>query len=204
MFSFADTATATNYFSLHQDSTGFRIGANAGGGENIVTGGMPVVGSWSFVVARFIGAASRRIATLNPDGSTTHAVGAVSRAPTGLDAISIGSLETSAPGTFYDGLIGEFWYTATDIQPDGLQLDDNFLRQLAYGGPFGTHIAKDILEYRSFRKYPASDGDDASEVYFGGAGRQLWTNTNGVTTGPHPPLPYWYVKPGQTQTELVI
>jgi hypothetical protein len=100
-----------------------------------------------------------------------------------------------------DAFISEFWYTNTDIQPDGAQLNDDLLRQLAYGGPFSVpHVAANLIEYRSFRKVIESDQDEAvgDGVYWGGAGRQVWTNTNGVTRGPHPPLPGWYAKPNRT------
>jgi hypothetical protein len=117
--------------------------------------------------------------------------------------LTCGALQTSAGASVpFDGNVAEFWYTNTDIQPDGAQLDGNLLRQLAYGGPFSVpHIAGDILEYRSFRKVIESDQDEAvgDEVYWGGAGRQVWTNTNGVTRGPHPPLPGWYRKPADSR-----
>jgi len=114
----------------------------------------------------------------------------------------LGALGHSAPTFFLNGLIAEYWLTNTDIQPDGAQLDDNLLRQLAYGGPFSVpHIAKDLIEYRSFRKVIESDQDEApgDEVYWGGAGRQVWTNTNGVRRGPHPPLPGYYKRPRPRQ-----
>lgn len=85
------------------------------------------------------------------------------------------------------GQIAEIWYTNTDIQPDGAQLQNSTLRQLAFNGPFSLpHIAKDIVEYRSFRSRLDSRQDTPEEVYHRGL-RQTWTNTNGVTLGPHPP-----------------
>lgn len=115
-------------------------------------------------------------------------------------------LGTDGGGTQpFTGRLAEFWCTNTDIQADNAQLQDWMARQLAYGGPFSVpHIVKDIVEYRSLRVFPESRGDRGTEVYHGKFGRQTWANTNGVTTGPHPPLPYWYVKPGQTQRQLVI
>lgn len=122
-----------------------------------------------------------------------------------MDAMAIGSQASATPTEFFDGRMAEIWYTNTDIQADGLQLQDALLRQLAYGGPFSVpHIAKDIVEYRSLRVHPDSRGDQPSEVYHGKFGRQIWTNANGVTAGPHPPLPYWYVKPGQTRRPLIV
>lgn len=163
------------------------------------------VGTWNFVVCRAIASANRRMAVLLPDGLLEHGSTVTARAPTSLDTFSIGMREDLTPNTPADAIVAEFWYTQTDIQADGGQLLESTLRQLAFGGPFSVpHIAGDILEYRSFRKYPTSDGDEIGEVFHGAAGRQFWTNTNGATIAPHPPLPYWYVKPGQIQTELVI
>ena len=119
-----------------------------------------------------------------------------------MDNMTVGNLKRTSNNNFSDCRVGELWYTNTDIQPDGAQLDDNLLRQLAYGGPFSVPCcAKDIIEYRSFRKVIESNQDEAvgDEVYWGGAGRQVWTNTNGVTRGPHPPLPGWYRKPADSR-----
>lgn len=99
-------------------------------------------------------------------------------------------------------MIAEFWCTNTDIQADGGQLDNTFLSQLAFGGPFSVpHVASAVVEYRSFRVHPSLN--DPYETYsdYGG---QTWTNNGAATTGPHPPLPYWYVKPGQNNKVLTI
>lgn len=122
-----------------------------------------------------------------------------------MDRVTIGALGGTTPASFFDGLIGEYWVTATDIQGDGAQLQDGLLLQLAYGGPLSVpSVARDVIEYRSMIKHPTSDGDEVSENYVGHLGRQVWTNHNGVTTGHHPPLPYWYEKPGQRRRVLTI
>lgn len=204
---FFDTATAINYFRIFTGVTGqFRITiSDTTSGQVGASAGTTTANAWHFLVTRWISATNQRIAVLNADGSTAHGQQTASRTPLSIDTVAIGVSETSSPSNFYDGSIGEFWVTNSDIQEDGAQLQESLLWQLAYGGPFSVpHIAKDIIEYRSLRKYPSSEGDEIGEVYFGAAGRQTWTSTNGVTTGPHPPLPYWYVKPDQTIRNLTV
>lgn len=205
VWSLSDTASTNNYFRLLQVVTNqFQIASQSAAAVGFINFGTLSDTSWHFAVVRFISAANRRASILKPGGSVDSTQETTAVTPASIDTMSLGSLESSAPSIFFGGSIGEFWYTGTDIQPDGGQIDDGLLRSLAYGGPFSVpHVAKDVLEYRSLRKYPTTDGDESGEVYFGGAS-QTWTNTNGVTTGQHPPLPYWYVKPNRVKTELVI
>lgn len=202
IFSLNSGSSTTNRFDLFQSSFGtWRLEA-ADAGSSTIVGGIPTAGQWDFICGRFISATNRRISTLGWDGAITHGATTVNRAPVGITTSELG---TRAGTQYFDGAVAEYWILNVDVQPDGAQLTNETLHRLAYGGPFSVpHIAKDIIEYRSFRKYPASDGDDASEVYHGARGRQVWVNTGGVTIGPHPPLPYWYAKPGQTRAELVI
>lgn len=208
IFALCDTGTTNNWLRVFMNSSEqLRVGAAAGGTEaSSASGASLVATAWQFFVARFINATNLRISVLHETGLVDAAQNTTSRAPTGLDNLSIGALKTSGgASSFWNGKIGEIWYTNTDIQEDAAALKSDTIRQLAYGGPFSIpHIAKDIIEYRSLRKYPNSDGDENNEIFHGAFGRQTWTNTNGVTTGDHPPLPYWYVKPGQVQAELVI
>lgn len=208
LWALSDTATTNNWFGVEIASTEVvRVAAAAGGSQNSAGLLTPlVVGTWNFVVARFIGSGNRRIAGLYATGSTEHAQGITARAPAGMDTMSIGARQdSSGPLVPMEGSIAEIWYTNTDIQADGAQLQEAMLFQLAYGGPFSVpHIAKDIIEYRSFRKYPSSEGDEIGEVFHGALDRQIWSNINGVTIGPHPPLPYWYRKPEDISRTLVI
>ena len=201
----SDTALATHFIRIQLDNIGWKLGSSAGSGENVAQAtATVVVGTWSFVVGRAISATNRKIAALLADGSIVHGTTAINRAPASLDTLSIGALESSTPTGFWPGDIAEVWYTSTDIQPDGVQLQEPILRQLAYGGPFSVpSIAKDVLEYRSLRFHPDSRGDQMGEVFYGAAGRQAWVNVNGVTTSPHPPLPYWYRRPGDLTRMLM-
>jgi hypothetical protein len=200
IFAISDTATANNYFAVRVSDLEVIQLAAAGGGSasNANSANSMTVGAWYFILARAIASDLRRLHILRADGFAEDAQVTTSRSPTGLDTSTIGALNLSTGVTnFWGGEIAELWYTRTDIQNDTGVLSASLVRQLAYGGPFSVpHIAKDILEYRSFRKVIESDQDEAvgDEVYWGDAGRQVWTNTNGVTRGPHPPLPGWYRK----------
>lgn len=173
--------------------------------------GAVTANQWAFVFARFITATNRRISVLQSDGSTAHAQGTTSETPTSIDIMSLGCYNGNSSGggafaNFFDGQVGEFWYTNTDIQADAAQTQESLLRQLAYGGPFSVpHIAKDIVEYRSLRKATTSDRDNETEVYFRGPfSKRIWADVASVTVSHHPPLPYWYVKPEQNERVLTI
>jgi len=207
LWSLSDTAGTINYYTIAQSaSNDWNVLQTDDASPTGGTAGVSAVtaNQWVYIVARYISGTNRRMAVKLHTGEIVHAAGAINDNPTGIDVMAFGCLNHSAPTGFFDGGIAEFWMTNSDIQADGAQLLDSTVRQLAYGGPFSVpHIAKNIIEYRSFRKYPSSEGDDPSEVFHGVA-RQTWTNTNGVTIGPHPPLPYWYVKPGQTARILTV
>ncbi len=207
IFSLSDTATADNYLYVGMGTTELlKVTANAAATDvNTQVSTALVAGQWAFVIGRFISSADRRVTQLHSSGMIESNATSTVRAPAGMDRLTIGALETSAGVTLpWDGLVGEVWYTNTDVQPSGGVLDSSLLMRLALGGPFSVpHIAKDIIEYRSFRKSAASDRDEIGEV-FHGATRQVWTNTNSVTIGRHPSLPYWYEKPGQRRELLTI
>lgn len=201
LFSLADTAVATHYLIVRMESTeNIVLAARAGGSEN--TASLPdsflVAGKWTFFVARCISSTNRKISGIKSDGTIAHATTATARAPTSMDTMAIGALVVSTVSEYWDGSIAEYWLSNADVQPDGAQLQNSLLWQLAYGGPFSVpHITKNIIEYRSFRKHPTAG--EIGEVYWGNSGVQNWTNTNGVTIGPHVPLSAWYNRPPQTQ-----
>lgn len=198
-----DTGTTNNYFQIIK-ATDWNMQANDGGSVATNAAGTVTVGAWQFLVMRCVTATNRWFSALNANGSTSHVQGTTSKTPTSIDTMTLGVSRTTVAFNEIDAMIGEFWCTKTDIQADGAQLKESLLWQLAYGGPFSIpHIAKDIIEYRSLRVHPDSRGDQIGEVYHGAAGRQTWTNISGVTTGPHPPLPYWYKRPGDSTRMLM-
>lgn len=207
LWALSDTGTTNNYLMLRM-TAGELISAvaRAGGTESAASVATAITaGSWCFAVGKFLSSTERRSAVLHANGLVEFGSSAAARVPTGMDTMTIGALSTSGGITEpWDGLIGEYWLLnadATVAPAAGWNADSIF--QLAYGGPFSNpRLADKIIEYRSFRKYPSSEGDEIGEVYHG-MDRQTWTNTNGVTISHHPPLPYWYEKPGQHRRLLV-
>lgn len=202
------SAAASNRdgFILRQNSTNvWHLAVSNSAAQTSVAAGTVTASQWFYFVARCISATNYRIAVLQPDGSTSHAQGTTSRVPASVDRQAIGIQAVATPTQAFNGQVAEYWFANGDIQEDGAQLSDDTLRQLAYGGPFSLpHIVSSLVEYRSFRNYPSTEGDESGEVYAGYAGRQAWVNTNGATISHHPPLPYWYEKPGQRRTTLII
>jgi hypothetical protein len=204
LFGFFSSGGTTNYVMLFKGSSGWSIAANDGSSSNNAATGAATTNVWYFIVTRWVSSTNRWLDILNSDGSTAHSQGTTSKAPTGMNQLGVGARVYSTPDSFSNALIAEFWYADADIQADGGQLDDNLLRRLAYGGPFSVpHIAKDIVEYRSLRKALTSDSDDGNEVYARN-GVQTWTQSGSPTVGPHCPVPYWYVKPRQTERILTV
>lgn len=207
LFSFSDTATTNNYLLVRMTATEtVQCTASAGGTESSsTTAASMVAGRWHFIMAQFISATNRRLWVPGINGFSTQAnqQSTTSRVPTGLDTITIGALQTSGGVTEpWDGSIGELWIANSTFEDSGSA--GNFFA-IAQGGPFAfPHIANKIVEYHSFRKDLSSDTFDNEEDFLSIPGTEIITNTNGVTVGPHPPLPYWYVKPGQVIRNLTI
>lgn len=196
---------ADNSFQVLRDATNvFSITAEDVGGFNGSNAGTVTAGKSYFLLGRFISATNRRLAVMDSvTGAVVHVQNTVSSTPT-LNNMAIGGYTgLGGPSQFENGLISELWYTNTDIQLDGLALQDATMRQLAYGGPFSLpHIVNNIIEYRSFRKTPTFD--ELSEVQYGASGIQTWVNNGTATTGAHPALPYWFVRPGQNKKILIV
>lgn len=204
LFSFADTASADNYLEVRQNASNqFVAAAAAGGAEVTATAGINGT-RWHFVLVRFDSATLRRIDVLSPTGQTPSGNNTTSTAPTSLDTLALGARIASTTTQYFDGFIGEFWYANVNIQPAGGATQTPVLRQLGRGGPFSVpKVAQNLVQYWSFREHPtAPKGEEA----FIGAGKawQGWTNTGGVTTGPHPPLPFWYERPRPARRPLVF
>lgn len=197
-FSYGDTAAGLNYMEIGHGSGGtWQLTARDGATTSTASAGTVVANDWTFLLGGFSTSTVRRLYVL---GSTQNTLGGdgISISPAGLDTMALGARTTNSPSLFWHGLIGEFWYCAADFGA----FSSGQVRQLAYGGPFSIpDIASKVIEYRSLRtSRTAGEGRD---VYVGaGAHMQVWSNVNGVTTGPHPPLPYWYANPRQRRVLL--
>lgn len=170
------------------------------GGFNFATcEGAVVPSKWNFALLRHISSTNRRLSGLSAAGDIVHAQNTVSRTPSGINSVKIAA-EVTFTGA---GSIAEYWFANVDVQEDGAQLQNSLFLQLAHCGPFSVpRIVKNIIEYRSFRKHPICG--ELGEVYWGRFGIQQWTDNNGVTIGPHPPLSQEYVRPGQRKLALVV
>jgi hypothetical protein len=209
LWGYSDTATTNNYFSVRMTATEvISIVGRGGGTENVASIATAIAaGAWVFVVGTVVAAANRHISVLHANGLYETALTTTSRIAAGIDTMTIGALSTSGGITEpWDGMIAEFSIIKNSLRTDdAAALPETTMRQLAYGGPFSMpRFRDDILEHRSFRVHPTSEADNSSEVFFEKLGRHTWVNNAGVTTGPHPPLPYLYVRPSQVQSQLVI
>lgn len=210
LFSISNTGTTNNHLDVRRDNTTqfLTIIAQGGAGSQLVTmATADPVNSWVYVLGRFINGSNRRMSALHAGGATEHVQNVAAVTPTGINTNTLGVLLTSG-GTnrLFTGLIGEYFLTNTDVQPDGAQTDDNFLRQLAYHGPLSVpDVAKDLIEYHSMRS-SLPHLRRPEESYFGKAGIQTWTDagTNATQLGPHPPLPFEYDGPQPSARMLTI
>lgn len=210
LFALSDTGTTNNYLLVRMNTLEqFQTVAAAGGTENASGSSFnAVAGTWNFLLARFISSTNRRFIALNNAGVVASGNTSTARAPIGMDTITLGATSTSAGiSDPWDGLIGEYWLANSDVYSDSAAVvDANLLRQLAYAGPFSMpQITSNLVEYHSFRKGVTSDAFNNEEDFLSGIGAgEVLANTNGVSIGHHPPLPYWYEKPGQRRSVLMI
>lgn len=200
-----DTSVSNHRFSLTKGSTSWGFFAIAGGSTDAsCNAGTPVANVWQYIVCRAISATNRRISIIDGDTGIKHGSSVQSRVVNACDTIGIGAaLSSGAPGSIYDGILGEVWYTNTDIGSDGASnLTNDFVSKLAYEGPFSIpSVAAHVKEYRSFR----SDIEMAkiNETKFGYEG-QGYTNNNGTILGPHVPVSYRFEKPAERKRFLMI
>jgi hypothetical protein len=191
LFTLSDTAVANHYLSVKMTAAEALIqSAMAGGTVNDSGPGIPITaGSWVHVVSRFLSATQRRIHHLRFGELTNQfnaATGATSRAPTGMDTMTIGCLNLSTGQTlFWDGIIAEYWMAKGDVNSDGVAMTAENAKHLAFDGPFGLSNIN-VVDYMSFRNGFAADGPEDRFCSLG----HKWAAVNGPTAAPHPQLSY--------------
>jgi hypothetical protein len=177
-------------------SAGFAWESNSAGGFKGTTSLVAVLGRWDYILVRTISATNRRIAVLSSEGVAAHAQSTNSVTLTGHNSLSLGAWSVAGFITTSGGMTGtiaEMFYSATDIQPDGTQLSDATLRQIAYGSPFSmASIAKDIAEYRAL--FSTAGGGTFAQGEILQRRPATWSNTL-IAPGPHPPLFPSYKRP---------
>jgi hypothetical protein len=183
----------THFYGVTFISSGTQVELQQNSGattSEVIASFTYTLGQWVYCLLRCIGAADKRLTAMNHTGLVASINSVTSKTPT-VTTVDIGALGRSAPIQLWSGYVAEYFITNTDIQPGGGAMQESLLRQLAFGGPFSVpHIAADILDYQAFRSALGSDtAVDTDGFYDAPKGQQIWTNTNTVGLGPHPPLP---------------
>ncbi len=196
----SDTGTTNNYLDWRMNATEeAEMGASAGATENAGASGTLVAGRWAFVVARLQTTASRRRAILMANGSTDSNTSTATRAPSGMDTLTIGALKTSGGASqFWDGAVAEFWLAKGDcFASTSTNPTREMMFALAYRGPFAfPYLRGNLLEYRSFRQGIVSPGDRA---------RMKLDAVNGpLRLTDHPPLAPGYRRATDTFQPLLV
>lgn len=170
-----NTASASHWCGLGLDTTsgwGFEASATGGAGTTVYAT-TASAGRWDFCMIRWISATNRRISVLTEKGNVAHAQSTTSINPT-ITNFVLASSYSGGPGFYFNGCMAELWRIAADVQPDGAQTENWFLRKLAYEGPFAfPHLRKDLIEYHAFRS--AVITDRPNEALYGLRGAQTYT-----------------------------
>lgn len=207
IFSLYEAAGFTGWeFYISSDDITTRLGWWTGSATQGTATCTSTRDGWNYIIGRLISTSNKRIANLSPAGPQ-HAVNTSSTTPGALTTLAIGvGLGTGAlSANRSNAFIAEWFMTDTDIQPDGLQLSDDLLWQLAFRGPWSVpHVARSVIEYRSFRTGAVAVDDSPSDTYQRGNLR-AWSAVNGpLKTADGPPISTNYVRPNQVPRLLVI
>lgn len=211
LWSLCATANTTNGYRIDNNGgtpagiTATSYGSATGTATATPTQGVGAI-KWGFCVCRFISASSRRVSAINHLSEIGHGTNITASTVTSPAQMFIGAKGGSSIAQPWDGFLAEFWMTNTDIQPDGLQLSNETLRQLAYRGPFSIpSVRSSLVDYRSMRQGIGSETDISSDYFYGSTIRPTWVNTNGVLRGRHVEfLSPNYVGPGDFTRNAVV
>lgn len=208
LWSLSDTAGDVNQFYIFLNASNqIVIGALATTPAETATTTAITSDAWAYVVARFISATNRRISVRHASGVIDNAQNTTSKTPASIDAVTLGASGSLTKSNYIDGSIAEYWMANVDIHRGGGALPATYLHQLAFNGPFSVpFIERNLVDYRSFRQSITSDQDHGDD-YFPPANRpvrQVWTNVNSATLGPHPPLPGSYERWNRQQMPVLV
>jgi hypothetical protein len=208
IFSICNGAAANSFFDISQNTTAqFEANAQSGVSPSTAAAALTIsANKWYYLVARFITGTNKTMSVLSYDGIVANGSNSTSDIPTSITRAAFGTRDISTRARFFDGIVSEFFITNVDIQGDGAALQTSTLGWLAFNGPFSIpHIAKNIVEYRSFRDGLDSTQDSLMDNYWGAFGRQTWVNNAAATVGISPPyLSSSYAKPQQKKRILVV
>ena len=199
IWALSSIGTSTDYFEIRMSATEVLQMATSSSlvaQELLSPLGASVPDKWQFILARFISPTNRNMSVLAHTGNFGTTVGVTNLNPSGLSLMTIGAISTAAGlrdanvTVPWDGSIAEFWMTNSDAYPShGGSVNKNFMVSLKERGPFAfPNIGNNIVEYRSFRKYPTHEANDPNEVYYISSQAIRWANVNGVGIAPHAPL----------------
>jgi hypothetical protein len=164
-------------------------------GANSIGLAAAVANAWTFLLVRAISTSNRRFSVLQPDGSISHSQSTTNITVT-MQRMVLGRVMDDTTPQYWSGGIAEFWCTNNDVVGTNLTTNNDFLRQLAFRGPFSIRsVAANIVEYRSLRSHLGSESDVLGDLWWGRSGRQTWTLNGTVTQGQHPPAANNYVIP---------
>lgn len=208
-WSLVDTASVTEYWAVYKNSSNILVqNVNAGAGYSEIASTNAIGDNqWTYVLVRIISATNRRFNVLHWNGVIDSVQSTTSRSPASIDRVCLGMSDYSTPDSPMDGSIAEYFMANVDVHRGGGAIPATYLRQIAYGGPFSVpFIERNLVDYRSFRQSLTSDQDNAYDYHLGGQRpvRQVWTNVNGATLGPHVPLPGYYERPVSNRTMVLV
>lgn len=196
IFGLSDSAQVNQQFALKMNNTEVPFMHIQGGGSatNTALTTALTAGAWVYFVVRWISSTNRWLTALHSNSGLIESVqNTTSRTPTGQNTMTVGALVGSGGAIEpWDGMIAEFFISNVDIGLEGAStISADFLRQLAYGGPFSIpHVAQSVKHYRSFRS-AVQQGDLNPQEGL----TTTWQSINTPELGVHPPLPGWYCKP---------
>jgi hypothetical protein len=174
-----DWVSSTNDWAFQRSAATWSLYA----GSATTTFGTVAVGVWYYILFRYLSTTNARASVLSHAGTIDHAQVTTNVAVTPAKWV-IGAVNATGATRWWAGDIAEFWLSNVDVYPGGGQVDNAFLHQLAYRGPFSIPgFSRQLVDYRSLR-----GGDPTQPYNQAGLGAPAWTNNGNVQAGALPPV----------------